>query len=110
MSVMVLAALKLHPAPWRVEYRQLVAGWHPKSMPRVVDADGEPVAAFYQGVSHPGLYDVAADALAIAIVDAFNEAAGAARCPECGYTQQDCLLHGDHHLCDAYPVFPGEGT
>lgn len=29
----------------------------------------------------------------------------AVRCPECGYTEEDARIHGDHHLCGAHAVF-----
>lgn len=30
------------------------------------------------------------------------------RCPSCGYTEADCRLHRDHHLCGSFPFFPNE--
>lgn len=30
------------------------------------------------------------------------------RCPKCGYSAEDCYIHGDHHLCGApHPEAPG---
>ena len=30
------------------------------------------------------------------------------RCPDCGYTEDDARLHGDHHRCGNFPFFGGE--
>lgn len=30
------------------------------------------------------------------------------RCPTCGYTKEDALIHWDHHLCKNYGNAPWE--
>lgn len=30
------------------------------------------------------------------------------RCPECGYTEEDCSIHHDHRLCSNFPFFDWE--
>ena len=30
------------------------------------------------------------------------------KCPACGYTSDDCGVHGHHRLCRQFPFFPGE--
>jgi len=58
-----------------------------------------------QNANHPGEYDQIADLAAQTIVACVNAALGKERCPECGYTADDCRTHGDHHRCSAYPFF-----
>lgn len=97
-----------HPIPWQVVHWQRFDEWHPKSCPKIVDANGDTVCYMPQHVGHPGEYDVKADLAAITIVDCVNAASGSERCPECGYTEQDCRTHGDHHLCERHPFFSWE--
>ena len=69
------------PLPWRVEYNQRFNEWHPKSGPRVVDANGETVCEMPQSdnIRHPGQYDEVADLAAITIVDCVNNVHGPTR-------------------------------
>lgn len=59
--------------PWRVEYSQKCEDWHPKSLPHVVDADGDLVATPQQYVNHPGKRDIVAEVVCNLIVKAVNE-------------------------------------
>lgn len=102
------ACVEAHPLPWSVVYDQIVPEWHPKSRPKIIDANGNLVAYMTQNTSHPGEYDVIADLAAITIVDCVNACSGKERCPECGYTADDCREHGDHKLCERYPFFDFE--
>lgn len=107
-TVTVKESVKVHPVPWRVEYSRRCKDWHTKSCPRVVDADGKLVVEMPQNVDHPGKYDIVADLSAITIVDCVNAISGKERCPECGYTKDDCETHGDHDLCSEFPFFEWE--
>lgn len=109
-TVTVNRAVQLHPVPWRVEYSKRRKDWHTKSCPKVVDAIGKVVVEMPQNVDHPGKYDVVADLAAITIVDCVNAISGKERCPECGYTKDDCEKHGDHDLCSEFPFFEWESA
>jgi hypothetical protein len=59
--------------PWRVEYWRRCPEWHEKSNPFIVDADDKTVVEMFQHVGHQGEYDLIADTMAHAIVDAMNK-------------------------------------
>lgn len=63
-----------HPLPWRVVYSPMFPEWDAKSMPRIVDANGETVIRIPQSedVHHPGLHDAKANETADRIVNAIN--------------------------------------
>lgn len=45
----------------------------------------------------------------IAEPDSAPEQVEPPRCPKCGYTNEDCLIHMDHHLCgEPTPSAKGE--
>lgn len=102
------ACVAAHPLPWRVCYRQRFDSWHPKSMPHIVDASGALVVSMPTRTHHPGEYDAISDLAAITIVDCVNAYSGKERCPECGYTADDCREQGDHELCERFPFFEFE--
>lgn len=106
-TITITAGLKIHPAPWRVEYWQRFDTWHPKAFPHVMDAAGKLVCDLPQHVTAEA-YDAIADTVAHTIADSVNHQAVKERCPECGYTRDDCQTHGDHHLCEKHPHFEDE--
>jgi hypothetical protein len=59
---------QFHPLPWRVDYWQRFDTWHPKSYPRVIDADGKLVCDMPSKVT-AGAYDAIADLAAQAIAE-----------------------------------------
>ena len=72
---------------WKVTYRPLFEGWHPKSCPRVVDEKGIVLLVMPQSenVDHPGEYDADADALAQKVVCCYNLAKRLLNPEELGY-------------------------
>lgn len=66
--------LPLVAYPLRVEYFQRCPEWHPRSLPRIVDANGKEICVMAQRPDHPGRYDQELDELAQQFVQAANTA------------------------------------